>query len=178
MCSAAQTRHAARQPNCASRKGRERPSDRAGKASDQSNAGNRSARRPAVESGEGGESRIIKAHRHTDAEHLPGQGQGEKSLRDTEQDEARRQDQIGQRQHAAAAPVVDRAADGRAQNSLQQQRAREHGEHGRPRESKALRDRIGQNGGQLIARSPGKRLRRPKRGDRPQLGHWRARLWR
>jgi hypothetical protein len=71
---------------------------------------------------------------------------------DTEQDETRRQDQIGQRQHAAAAPVVDRAADGRA-------------EHGRPRESKALRDRIGQNGRQVIARSPGKRLCRPKRGD-------------
>ena len=32
-----------------------------------------------------------------------------------------------------------------------------------------MRDRIGQNGGQVIARSPGKRLRRPKRGDDDRL---------
>jgi hypothetical protein len=134
--------------------------------------GDRFARCTAVEPGKGGERRIIKSHGHADAERGPGQSQGEKSLRDTEQDEPRRQDQIGQRQHAAAAPVVDRAADGRAQNSRQQQRAREQAEHGRPRESKALRDRIGQNGRQVIARSPGKRLRRPKRGDDDGALHW------
>ena len=165
MCSAAQIRHAAAPAELRIEKGRERPSDRAGKAGDQGDAGDRSARRAAVEPGEGGESRIIKAHGHADAEHRPGQSQGEKSLRDTEQDQPRRQHQIGQRQHAAAAAVVDRAADGRAQHRRQQQRAREQPKHSRPREPEALRDRIGQDRRQVITRSPGERLRRPERGD-------------
>jgi hypothetical protein len=114
-----------RRPNEASRaptklrveKGRERPSDGARKAGYQGDAGDRPARRVAVERSEGCESRIIKAHGHTDTEHGPGQSQSEKPLGDTEQDEPRRENQIGQRQHAAAAPVVDGTADGRAQNS-------------------------------------------------------------
>jgi hypothetical protein len=95
-------------------KSRERPSDRAGEAGDQGDAGNRSPCGTAVKPGEGGESRIIEPHGHADAEHRPGQSQSEKSLRDTEQDEPYCQHQIGQRQHTAAAPVVDCAADGRA----------------------------------------------------------------
>jgi len=101
--------------------GRERPSDRAGEAGDQGDAGDRSTRRAAIEPGQGGESRIIKAHRHADAEYRPGQSQTEKSLRDTEQDEPSRQDQIGQRQHAAATAIVDRAAHRRPQHRRQQQ---------------------------------------------------------
>ena len=88
-----------------------------------------------------------------------------KSRRDPEQDEPRRQDEIGQRQHPAAAAVVDRTPDGRAQNGRQQQRAREKAKNDCPRETEALRDRIGQNGRQVITRSPGKRLRRSERRD-------------
>jgi hypothetical protein len=162
MCSAAQMR--ARRPpaELCVEKRRERPSDRAGEAGNQGDTGDRSARRPAVEPGEGGESRIIKAHRHTDAERRPGQSQSEKSLRDTEQDEPRRQDQIRERQHAATAAIVDRTADGRPQHRRQQQRTREQAEHSRARHTETVRDRISQDRRQVIARSPGERLRCPK----------------
>jgi hypothetical protein len=42
-----------------------------------------------------------------------GENQSGKSLCGTEQDKPRRQNQIGDRQHAATAAIVDRAADGR-----------------------------------------------------------------
>jgi len=152
-------------------KGRERPPDRAREAGDQSDAGNRSARGAAVEPSKSGERRIVKAHGHADAEHCPCQSQGEKSLRDTKQDEPGRQDQIGQRQHATAAPVVDRAADRRAEHGRQQQRTGEQAEHGRPRKPKAFRNRIGQDRRQVVTRSPGERLRRPKCGDDDRAPH-------
>jgi hypothetical protein len=116
MCSAAQMRHARPPAESCVEKRRERPSDRAGEAGNQGDAGDRSARGTAVEPGKGGERRVIKSHGHADAERGPGQSQGEKSLRDTEQDVPHRQHQIGQRQHAAATAIIDRAADGRAQN--------------------------------------------------------------
>ena len=97
-------------------KRRERPSDRARETSDQGDAGDRSARGAAVKPGERGESWIIKAHRHTDTQRSPGKSQGRKPLCDAEQDEPRCEHQIGERQDAAAAVIVDRAADGRTQH--------------------------------------------------------------
>jgi hypothetical protein len=55
----------------------------------------------------------MEAHRHTDTERSPSESEGDKPLRETEQYEPRRQDQIGKRQHATTAAIVDRAADPR-----------------------------------------------------------------
>ena len=88
-----------------------------------------------------------------------------KTLSNTEQDQPCGENQIGECQYAPAAVIIDSAPDGRAQHGRQQQRAREHAEHRRPRQPEALRDRIGQNRRQVITRSPGKRLRRSERSD-------------
>jgi hypothetical protein len=132
-------------------KGRQRPSDRARKTRDQSNSGDRSARGAAVEPGQRGESRIIKAHRHANAERSPGESESDKSRRETEQDEPRRENQIGKREHAATATIVDRAADGRAQHGRQQQRAREQAEYSGTRQVQTLCDRVRQDRRQIVA---------------------------
>jgi len=129
MCSAAQMTHAPRQPNCASRKADSGHPTVLDKTRDQSYAGDRSPRRAAVKPGQRGESRVIEAHGHADAKHSPGDSESNKSLCGTEQEEPRGENQIGKREHAATATIVDRAADGGTQHGRQQQRAREEAEY-------------------------------------------------
>ena len=144
-------------------KSRERPSDRAGKTGDQRNAGDRPAGRAAIEAGQCREGRFIEAHRHADAEQEPGERQQENLMRKTEQHEPGRQDHIRDGQHAAAAMLINGAADGRTENGRQQQRTRENAEDDRPRYAGSIRDRIGEDRRQIIARGPGQGLRGPER---------------
>src|SRR6516225_9608844 len=152
-------------------KRRQRPSDRARKTRDQSNASDRSAGGAAVEPGQCGESGIIKAHRHADAEHSPSDSQSKKSLYGTEQDKPGGKNQIRKCQYAATATVVERPADGRTQHGRQQQRAREEAEYSCTRQGETLRDRVRQDRRQIVARSPGERLRGAKGCDNDRPFH-------
>ena len=76
---------------------------------------------------------------------------------------ARRQHDVRQRQHTVSAMPIDNPPDRRAGKSGKQQSAQEGCENPRPRHTDAGTNRTGKNGGQVTARSPGKRLRHPKR---------------
>ena len=60
---------------------------------------------------------------------------------------------------------IDNPPDRRAGECREQQGSREGCEDPRLRHADAGTDRAGKNGGQIITRSPGERLRHPKRAD-------------
>ena len=76
ICSAAQARHAPRQPKASMKKRAHRPADRAGKAGEQGDAGDSVARIAPPEAGHRGEGCLVKAEAHADAENGPGEQRG------------------------------------------------------------------------------------------------------
>ncbi|MGC2521608.1 MAG: hypothetical protein WA417_03090 [Stellaceae bacterium] len=64
--------------------GAQRPADRAGKASDQRDAGDGAARLATIEPGQRGKGRVIKTHADTNAEHSPSDDQARDPVRGSE----------------------------------------------------------------------------------------------
>src|ERR1700719_625914 len=135
-------------------KGRERPADRAGEPGNQGDSGDGSAGFPPVEAGEGGEGGIVEAQSHAHAEHRPGRGKADKALREREYDQPGREHEIGEDQNAAAAAVVNRTTDSRAEKRRHQQRSGKDPEHQRSREAEPFGDRFGKDRRKVVARSP------------------------
>jgi hypothetical protein len=108
---------------------RQRPAHCAGEPGDQGDPGDRTARRPAIETSKRSEGRIVETHRHPDAEDRPRGHKADNALRQRQEDQPGREDKIRQREHAAAAMSVYHPADRRTENGGDQQRAREDAEH-------------------------------------------------
>jgi hypothetical protein len=106
-----------------------RPAHCAGEPGDQGDPGDRTARRPAIETSKRSEGRIVETHRHPDAEDRPRGHKADNALRQRQEDQPGREDKIRQREHAAAAMSVYHPADRRTENGGDQQRAREDAEH-------------------------------------------------
>jgi hypothetical protein len=142
---------------------RQRPADRGSKTRDQGDAGDGAARRVAVDAAERAEGGVIKAKSHADAEQQPGCGQHRDRMRETEQGEPRGKRQIGDRQHLASADAIDLPADARAEQGRNHQRRRKRRKDPVRGNAEIVRDRIGQDGRQIIAGGPCQRLRRTQR---------------
>jgi len=88
-----------------------------------------------------------------------------------QQHQPSREHKVGQREHAAAAAVVDRSTNGWAENGGQQQRAGESTKNHGARQVETACDRVGKNSGQIITRCPGQGLRRTQRPDHNPAFH-------
>jgi hypothetical protein len=115
---------------------------------------------------------IVEAGAHADTEQQPGEHKHGDRGGEAEQRESRRQHQIGHRQHGPAADEIDLAADAWADQRGEYQRCREGAEHPVRGYPEIARDRIGEDCGHVIARSPGQRLGRAERqNDRKRPAH-------
>ncbi len=142
---------------------RQRPADGRGKARDQGDAGDRAPRRVAIDASQRAEGGVVQAKSHADAEQQPGRHQHRDRIAGAEQRQSRGKRQIGDRQHRPAADEIDLPADARAEHRGNHQRGREGGKDPVRGDAEVARDRIGEDRGQVIARSPGQRLRGAER---------------
>src|SRR4051794_41880742 len=108
------------------KKGRERPTDRARKSGDQRNARDRAASGTAIQPGESGESRVVETHSHPHTEESPRNRQGDDALCHAEEHQPCREHEVGDRQHAATAMLVDGATDRRPKKGGYEKRTREN----------------------------------------------------
>ena len=148
----------------------QRPADGGGKAREQRDAGDRAPRPFAIDAAERAEGGVVQAHPHADAEHQPGHDQHRDRIGEAKQDKACRQRQIGNAKHRAAADEIDLPADARADKGRDHQRGRERRKDPVRGNAEVAADRVGQNGGQVIAGSPGQRLRGAERQDDGSCG--------
>ena len=147
----------------------QRPSDGGGEAREQGNAGDRAPCRVAIDAAERAEGGIVKARAHADAEQEPGGEQNRYRVGEAEQGEPRGQHEVGKRQHGTAADQIDLPADARPEHGRDDKRCREGGKDPVRGNAEIARDRIGEDRGQVIARSPGQRLRRAERDNDGKL---------
>ena len=108
------------------------------------------ARRVAIDAPERGKGRIVEARAHADAEQEPRDDEQGDRRGEAEQHEARRQHQIGHRQHGPAADEIDLAADARPEQGGDHQRRREGAEYPVRGDAEIARDRVGQDGRQIM----------------------------
>lgn len=143
---------------------RQRPADRARKAGEQRNAGDRPARLLPIDPAERCERGVVEPEPHPCAHDEPAEPQHWRRGRKRQRHQPRREQQIRYSQHLAPAEEIDRAADAWAQQRRHQQRAGERGiDHAR-RCSDICRLRPGDERDEIVARRPRERLR----GAEPQ----------
>ena len=129
----------------------QRPADRAGEARDQRDAGDRRSRVAAVDAAQRAERRIVEAEAHADAEQQPGRRHHPERGRCAKQREPRRENDVGGAENLPSADAIDLPPDPRAEQSGNHQRSRERGEEPVARDPEVARDRIGQDGRQIVA---------------------------
>ena len=147
----------------------QRPSHRRGEACDQGDAGDRAPRRVAIDAAERAEGGVVEARAHADAEQEPGGEQHRYRIGEAEQRQPRGQHEVGKRQHGPAADQIDLPADARPEHGRDDQRRREGGKDPVRGDAEIARDRIGEDRRQVIARSPGQRLRGAERHNDGKL---------
>ena len=149
--------------------GGQRPAYGRGKTRDQRDAGDGPARVVAIDAPERGEGRVVQAKSHADSEQQPGHHQHRDRIAAAEHHQSRRQRQVGSRQHRPAADQIDLPADTRAEHCRNHQRAGERGKDPVRGNAEIAPDRIGQDRRQIIAGSPGQRLRGAERRNEGKL---------
>jgi hypothetical protein len=156
--------------------GRGRPTDGAGKTGDQRDAGDRSARTPAIEAGQRGEGGVVETHPDAETKNRPGNDQRAETARAAQQDEAGADDQVRGREDRAAAMAVDQPTDPRPDHRREQQCPGEDRKKGARWEPEGGGDRRPEDRRQVIGRGPGDRLRGADGGDDAELLRSHARL--
>lgn len=149
---------------------RQRPADGAGKAGDEGDAGDGTARLMAVEPHQRGERGFVEpaAHRHTHDQ--PGREQADRPAGQGHQRQAEGKQRAGGHQHRPTAPAVDAPAGVRPHDGRHDQGRREGGEDGGLAHAQLRRHRPRQHGGQVVGRGPGQRLGAAQGGDDAQPG--------
>lgn len=145
--------------------GGQRPADGRCETRNQRNTGDRTARIAAIERAERRKGGVVESERHSDTENRPCGEKQNRPVRHCKCDEPSGEHDVGQHQHAASATSIDDPPDRRTGERCDQQSAREGSEDPRPGHADAGTDRAGKNGWQVVARSPGERLRQAKRAD-------------
>ena len=164
-CSIAQARHAPRQPNAWMKDALNgQPTVLAKPANSVMPVIALRASR-AVETGHGGESRLIEPEAHAEAKDRPGHGEAGGIGGQRQQNQPGGEHEIGCGQHIPPAMPVDDPPGERPEQAREQQRGREDAEKPGARDVQVRRDRIGEHRRQIIGRAPGERLRDAERGD-------------
>src|SRR5690348_11818312 len=139
------------------------PGNRARKPRNQRDARNRASRVLAIDASERAKGGIIEAEPHADAEQQPRCRHRPNRGRRAEESEPASEHEIGDAQDLPAADTVDLAADTRTEQSGDHQRSGERREKPVAGNPEIMRNWISENGRQIVARSPSKRLRRAER---------------
>ena len=143
----------------------QRPADRAGKAAEQRQVGDRTARRAAIHPPERGEHRVIEPGAHADAEQHPGHQIDRQRRRQADADQAGRVEQRTRQQDRPPAAHVDDFADLRRDQPGHQQADRRAADHITQRPAGIGNDRPGEHGRKIKRGAPGQDLRNAQRGD-------------